>query len=183
MHLTVLPTADLGPDGLRALRALLDSAFAGDDPDGAGAFDDASFDHALGGVHVLAGPPGAPVGHAAVVGRRVLHGGVALRTGYVEAVAVDPARRGDGLGGALVAAVGRIVRGGYRLGALGAGPRAARLYRRHGWEPWTGPLAALTPDGVRDTPDERGAVHVLRVDAPLDPGRALVCDWRDGELW
>ncbi|MYW73400.1 aminoglycoside 2'-N-acetyltransferase, partial [Pseudonocardia sp. SID8383] len=69
------------------------------------------------------------------------------------------------------------------LGALGAAARAARLYRRHGWEPWCGPLAALTPYGVVDTPDERGAVHVLPVDAPLDPARALVCDWRDGELW
>ncbi|MCO7196166.1 GNAT family N-acetyltransferase [Pseudonocardia sp. McavD-2-B] len=182
MRLTVLPTADLGRDGLRALRALLDAAFPAD-ADGAGGFDDASFDHALGGVHVLAGPLHDPVGHAAVVGRRLLHDGVALRTGYVEAVAVRPGSQGGGLGGLLMAEVDRIVRGGYRLGALGAAARAARLYRRHGWEPWCGPLAALTPDGVVDTPDERGTVHVLPVDAPLDPARALVCDWRDGELW
>ncbi|GAA4984288.1 GNAT family N-acetyltransferase [Pseudonocardia tropica] len=182
MRLTVLPTADLGPDGLRALRALLDAAFPAG-ADGTGGFDDTSFDHALGGVHVLAGPPHEPVGHAAVVARRVLHGGVALRTGYVEAVAVRPGRQGGGLGGLLMAEVDRIVRGGFRLGALGAADRAARLYRRHGWRRWSGPLAALTPDGVVDTPDERGAVHVLPVDAPLDPARALVCDWRDGELW
>lgn len=186
MHLTVVCTADLGPAGLRALRRLLDTAFGPGDargPDAGEPFDDDAFDHALGGVHVLAGPPCAPVGHAAVVTRRVLHDGVALRTGYVEAVAVDPAHRGGGLGGALMSEVGRIVRGGYRLGALGATERAARLYLRHGWRRWDGPLGALTPTGVVDTPDERGSVHVLPVDVPLDPARALVCDWRDGELW
>lgn len=67
--LRVLPTADLGPTGLRGLRGLLEAAFT----DG---YDDASWDHALGGLHVLAGPPEAPAAHAAVVLRRVLHGGL-----------------------------------------------------------------------------------------------------------
>jgi len=173
--LRVLPTADLGKDGLRGLRGLLDAAF--DD------FDDASWDHALGGLHVLAGPPDAPFGHAAVVLRRVLHGGVALRTGYVEAVAVHPSRQRQGLGGELMDVVDGLVRGGYRLGVLGASERAAPLYRRRGWQLWRGPLAAVTPDGVVATPDEAGSVHVLPVDAPLDPAVPLICDWRDGELW
>lgn len=174
-ELRVLPTADLGKGGRRGLRALLDAAF--------GDFDDASWDHALGGVHVLAGPPEAPVGHAAVVLRRVLHGGVALRTGYVEAVAVHPSLQGRGLGGELMDVVEGLVRGGYRLGALGATERAAPLYRRRGWLEWRGPLAAVTPGGVVDTPDEVGGVHVLPVDAPLDQAEPLICDWRDGELW
>ncbi|ANY10316.1 GNAT family N-acetyltransferase [Pseudonocardia sp. HH130630-07] len=174
----VLTTADLGPDGLRGVRALLDRSFAA-----AGGFDDDSWDHALGGVHVVAGPPDRPAGHASVVGRRILHDGIPLRTGYVEAVAVDPGMQGRGLGGYLMTAVGRLVRGGHRLGALGAGEPAARLYRRHGWTAWPGPLAALTPDGVRDTPQDRGSVYVLPVDVALDPGRPLVCDWRDGDVW
>ncbi|MFP5020403.1 GNAT family N-acetyltransferase [Pseudonocardia phyllosphaerae] len=171
----VLPTADLGPDGLTALRALLDTAFD--------VYDDTSFDHALGGVHVLAGPVTAPVGHAAVVLRRVLHRGTALRCGYVESVAVCPSHRGRGLGGALMSVIGRLVRGGYEVGALGADERAASLYRRHGWCPWRGPLRALTPDGVVDTPKESGAVHVLDAGMRLDARHALTCDWRDGELW
>lgn len=174
-EIRVLPTADLGQGGRRRLRSLLDTAFDG--------LDEHSWDHALGGWHVLAGTPDAPVGHAAVVGRRLLHGGTALRTGYVEAVAVHPDLRGHGLGAQLMTAVGRLVRGGHRLGALGAGEPAARLYRRHGWTAWTGPLAAFTPDGIVETPQERGSVYVLPVDAPLDPAWALVCDWRDGELW
>ncbi|OLL71043.1 aminoglycoside 2'-N-acetyltransferase Aac [Pseudonocardia sp. Ae168_Ps1] len=174
-EIRVLPTADLGRDGLRRLRALLDTAF--DD------FDDDSWDHSLGGLHVVAGPPDAPVGHAAVVGRRLLHGGTALRAGYVEAVAVHPDVQGRGIGAQLMTAVGRLVRGGYRLGALGASDPAARLYRRLGWTAWTGPLSALTPDGVVETPEERGGVYVLPVDVVLDPARALTCDWRDGELW
>ena len=176
LALRVLPTADLGPSGLRGLRGLLEAAFI----DG---YDDGSWDHALGGLHVLAGPPEAPVGHAAVVLRRVLHGGVALRTGYVESVAVHPDRQRHGLGAALMAEVERLIRGGYQIGALGAADRAAALYRRRGWQVWTGPLGGLTPDGVVPTPDERGAVHVLPVGIDLDPSTPLVCDWRDGELW
>lgn len=174
-ELRVLPTADLGCEGRRGLRALLDAAFTG--------FDEHAWDHALGGVHVLAGPPDAPVGHAAVVGRRIVHAGAALRTGYVEAVAVHPSAQGRGLGAEVMTTVGHLVRGGFRLGALGADGPAARLYRRLGWRTWTGPLAALTPHGVVDTPDRQGSVLVLAAGARLDPGLPLVCDWRDGELW
>lgn len=174
--LRVLPTADLGPAGRQGLRGLLETAFAP-------GYGDEAWDHALGGLHVLAGPPEAPVGHAALVLRRLLHGGVALRTGYVESVAVHPDRQGHGLGGELMAEVERLVRGGYQLGALGAADRAAPLYRRRGWRVWTGPLAGLTPDGVLPTPEESGAVHVLPVAVELDPATPLVCDWRDGELW
>lgn len=174
-ELRALPTADLGCDGIRGLRSLLDVAFT--------EFDEHSWDHVLGGVHVIAGPPDAPLGHAAVVGRRMVHAGVALRTGYVEAVAVHPSVQGCGLGAELMTAVARLVRGGFRLGALGAGGPAARLYRGLGWQTWAGPLAALTPGGVVDTPGERGNVFVLPVDAPLDPALPLICDWRDGDLW
>lgn len=176
--LRVLPTADLGPSAVRGVRALLDTAFAE-----LGGYDDEAWDHALGGLHVVVGPPEAPCGHASVVLRRLLHDGAALRTGYVESVAVHPDRRGHGIAGDLMTEVERLVRGGFEIGALGATERARPLYRRRGWLPWTGPLRGLTPDGVVDTPEQAGAVHVLPVTARLDPDRPLVCDWRDGHLW
>ena len=47
------------------------------------------WEHALGGIHAIAyGDDGELVGHASVVQRRLLHGGRALRTGYVEGVGV-----------------------------------------------------------------------------------------------
>ncbi|HEY3021276.1 MAG TPA: GNAT family N-acetyltransferase, partial [Solirubrobacteraceae bacterium] len=93
-------TADLDPATLGAARALLDAVFADD-------MSDHDWEHALGGVHALAWEDGELVGHASVVQRRLLHGGRALRTGYVEGVAVRPDRRRRGHGGALMAALER----------------------------------------------------------------------------
>lgn len=169
-------TWELDPDTLTAARDLVLDVFAPD-------IEPEDWDHALGGVHVLIEEDGAVVGHAAVVLRRLLHRGRALRCGYVEGVAVHPAARRRGHGGALVTAVGEVVRGGYELGALGATDEAIALYERHGWERWRGPLAALTPDGLTPTPDEQGAVFVLAAGVPLALDEPLACDWRDGDLW
>jgi aminoglycoside 2'-N-acetyltransferase I len=169
-------TADQDAATLAAARALLVAAF--DD------MEDDDWEHALGGVHALAFEDGALVGHASVVMRRLLHGGRALRCGYVEGVAVAAHARRRGHGSALMAAVERVVRGAYDLGALGTTDEALPLYLGRGWRVWEGPLHALTPGGVVRTAEEDGAVLVLPDDgAPLDPSGALTCDWRDGDVW
>jgi aminoglycoside 2'-N-acetyltransferase I len=169
-------TSALAPTEVRGVREMLDTTFDGN-------FSDDDFDHALGGMHVLARDGAELVGHAAVVMRRLLHEGRALRTGYVEAVAVRPDRQRLGIGALVMDEVERIVRGGYELGALGAAKGAANWYAARGWEPWSGRTAVLAPDGLRPTPDEDGAVHVLPVTARLTPGAELVCDWRGGAVW
>jgi aminoglycoside 2'-N-acetyltransferase I len=169
-------TAELDRGTLGAVRSLLDAAFAG-------SFSDADWDHALGGVHALAWEGDLLVAHAAVVGRRLLHAGRALRTGYVEAVAVRADRRGRGHGAAVLGAVERVVRGAYLLGALSATDAGARLYERRGWRRWRGPTFALTPEGVVRTGDDDGSVHVLEAEAALDLDGQLTCDWRDGAVW
>ena len=169
-------TADVPREDLARARALLDDVFAGD-------LDDDDWEHALGGVHALAWDDGELVGHASVVQRRLLHRGRALRAGYVEGVGVRADRRRRGVGTALMRALDPVVRGAYDLGALGATDEAEALYARLGWQRWTGPLAALTPDGLVPTPDEEGAVWVLPVTAPLDLAGPLACDWRDGDVW
>jgi aminoglycoside 2'-N-acetyltransferase I len=168
-------TADLDPATLRAARAVLDAAF--------GEFADEDWEHCLGGVHALALADGELVGHGAVVQRRLLHGGRALRAGFVEGVGVRADRRRRGHAGAMMAALERIVRGGYDLGALSASDAGAAVYTARGWLPWTGRTFALTPDGVRRTAEDDGSVHVLPVTVPLDRTGALTCDWRDGDLW
>jgi aminoglycoside 2'-N-acetyltransferase I len=132
-------TARLGPAELAAVRGLLDAAFAGH-PDGD--FTDADWDHCLGGMHVMAWQGERLIGHASVVQRRLLHGGRALRTGYVEAVAVSADRRGQGHGAAVMAEAERLVTGAYRLGALGAAEGAAGFYAARGWWPGPAPLAS-----------------------------------------
>ncbi|MER6364924.1 GNAT family N-acetyltransferase [Kitasatospora sp. NPDC001527] len=153
-------------------------------------FDDMAeedWEHGLGGVHALVLEEGVLAGHAAVVQRRLLHAGRALRTGYVENVVVRADRRGRGHGAALMEALEKVVRGGYELGALCAADDAAAFYAARGWQPWRGPLGALTPHGPEPTPDDEGGVFVLpgalAAGTALDLGGRLVCDWRDGDLW
>lgn len=181
-------TADLDAPTRRAARDLCDAAFAGG-PDGG--FDDDDWDHCLGGLHVLVHDDGDLVGHAAVVQRRLLVGGRALRAGYVEAVAVATTHRRRGVGGALMTEVERVVRAAYDLGALGASAEGAALYGHRGWTVWQGPTSGMTPTGTRRTRGDDGAVMVLAVPTRLDarPGDEpcadgpLVCDWRAGDPW
>jgi aminoglycoside 2'-N-acetyltransferase I len=176
-HVRSLPTADLSPADRAGLRAFLDTAYDG-------RFGDEDWAHALGGLHVLATVDGELAGHAAVVQRQLVAGSRTVRTGFVEAVATAAARRRQGIGTAVMTEVERLVTGGHELGALSASEEGAALYAARGWLPWTGPLAALTLDGVVPTPDE--AVFVLptpTTPAGLDTGTRLVCDWRRGDLW
>jgi aminoglycoside 2'-N-acetyltransferase I len=79
-ELRTIHTADLDAATRSAIRGLLDAAF--------GEVSDDTYENVLGGMHTLVLEDGALVGHASVVPRGMLHGGRALRTGYIEGVAV-----------------------------------------------------------------------------------------------
>lgn len=175
LELRTAHTADLGASTKSAVRLLLDDAF--------GAVSDDTFENVLGGVHALLIEDGDLVGHASVVQRRMLHGGRALRTGYVEGVAVREDRRRRGHGAAMMSVLERVVQSGYQLGALGASADGGRLYASRGWQLWHGPSSALTPAGIRPTADKDGCIYVLPVSIPVDVSGELVCDWRQGALW
>ena len=169
-------TADLDAATLTAARALLYEVFQ----DGMTEHD---WEHSLGGVHALTWEGDELVGHAAVVQRRLLHGGRALRTGYVEGVAVRADQRRRGHAGAMMEALERVVHAAYELGALGASDQAARLYAGRGWQQWPGPTSVLTPTGIVRTAGEDGSVYVLPGTAALDLTAELTCDWREGDVW
>ncbi len=173
--LVVAHTADLDAATRAAARALLADVFSD--------FADHDWEHALGGVHALLWEAGELIGHASVVQRRLLHAGQALRTGYVEGVGVRADRRGRGHGATLMAALERVVRDAYDLGALGAADAAASFYAARGWQLWRGPTSALTPSGITRTPEEDGGIYVLPVTAPLNLNGELSCDWREGDVW
>jgi aminoglycoside 2'-N-acetyltransferase I len=174
-ELRTIHTADLDTATRSAIRGLLDAAFGG-------ATDD-TYENVLGGMHTLVLEDGALIGHASVVPRRVLHGGRWLRAGYIEGVAVCEDRPRRGHGDEMMAILERIVRSGHQLGALGASDDGARLYSSRGWQSWRGPLSALTPEGIRRTPDKDGTVWILPVSEPLDLSGDLTCDWRPGSVW
>lgn len=169
-------TADLDHTTRAVVRALLDEEFDGD-------FSDDDWDHTVGGMHALVWEDGMLVAHGSVVQRRLLSGGRALRTGYVEGVGVRADRRGRGCGAAVMGALERVIRGGYAVGALSTTEQAVAFYTARGWWRWQGPTWTLTPDGAMRTADDDDAVFVLPVTVTPDPTAALTCDWRDGDVW
>jgi aminoglycoside 2'-N-acetyltransferase I len=166
-------TADLGAARTAAVRALMRRAF-GD------RFDDADWDHAIGGLHALVTDGGAVVAHASVVQRAMLHRDTPVRVGYVEAVAVDPAHRGRGHAATVLGAVERVITGAYDLGGLAAADDVAGLYTRRGWHRWRGHPAVLAPGGLTLTPDDDDSTYVYGC---ADPTGILACDWRAGDVW
>ena len=173
--LRVSTTADLEPGDLERARKLLGIAF--DD------LTESDWEHSLGGTHVLALHEGDVVGHAALVQRRLIHGGVALRAGYVEGVAVHPAHQRRGLGGRMMAVLERAILRAFEVGALGASDAGLPFYASRGWVPWRGQLSGLTPRGIIATPEEQGGVFVLIAGRPLELDGELICDFRGGDLW
>ncbi|MBA3279582.1 MAG: GNAT family N-acetyltransferase [Geodermatophilaceae bacterium] len=169
-------TAQLSRDELRAIRELLDEAFDGD-------FTDQDFDHSLGGMHALVWEESRLVGHGSVVMRRLWHAGHALRTGYVEGVAVRADRRRHGYGDAVMARLEELIRYGYVLGALSSSEAALDFYAARSWQLWTGTASVVSPRGLERTKEEEGGIYVLPVSVALDPDGDLACDWRDGDVW
>ncbi|WP_373139560.1 GNAT family N-acetyltransferase [Mycobacterium marinum] len=169
-------TADLDSETRQGIRQMVTAAFAGD-------FTDNDWEHALGGMHALIWHRGAIIAHGAVVQRRLIYRGSALRCGYVEGVAVREDWRGQGLATAVLDATEQVIRGAYELGALSSSAGARRLYTSRGWLPWHGPTSVLSPTGPTPTPDDDGTVFVLPVDANLDTSAELMCDWRAGDVW
>jgi aminoglycoside 2'-N-acetyltransferase I len=146
-------------------------------------FTDADWEHALGGMHAVIAVRGALIAHGAVVQRRMIHRGVALRCGYLEAVAVAQDWRGQGLATAVMDALEQVLRGAYQIGALSASEAGRPMYAARGWRPWQGTTSVLAPSGVTRTPDDDRSIFVLPVGVDVDVTGAITCDWRDGDVW
>lgn len=175
----LIHTSDLDPETLNNAHTLVITSFE-DEPDN---YIESDWEHALGGMHAIIGYHGSLIAHAAVVQRRLLHNGEALRCGYVESVAVHPEWRGQGLGHAVMAAIEQVIKGAYQLGALSASTAGAALYVSRGWQRWQGATSVITPTGRTHTPDDDGSVFVLPARLDLDIAAELSCDWRDGDVW
>jgi aminoglycoside 2'-N-acetyltransferase I len=172
------PTAELTERDLRAMRGLFDAAW----PDGA--YTDADWANALGGVHVLLELGARLASHASIVPREFRTAGRSLHTGYVEAVATRPELQGRGFATRVMRAVNEHVVSGYDLGGLDTSRHG--FYERVGWERWRGPTSVRLEEGEAATPEEDGYVMILRTPrtpASLDLDAPISCDWREGDVW
>lgn len=174
-------TAALSATERQSLRAMLDVAYDGD-------FGDEDWTNALGGVHFIVRGGADFLAHGSVVARalEVRYAGSAPRpypTGYVEAVATVQARRGQGLGSAIMRAATEHLRQGFALGALCTGSHS--FYARLGWERWGGRTFVREASGWTPTPEEDDAVMVCRTSTtgPLELTGDIACEWRPGDVW
>jgi aminoglycoside 2'-N-acetyltransferase I len=172
------PTEKLSDLELTEIRLLMYAAFGG-------AFSDDDWDHTLGGQHFLGLQEGVIVAHASVVPRELHVGGRPVQAGYVEGVAVTEERRSRGYGHNVMEQLGSFLAPRFELGALCAGGRVQRLYRRLGWQLWRGPTAVMVEGAAQPTPREDGKVMVLETPTtgPLNLEATLACDWRAGDVW
>lgn len=147
-------------------------------------FSDLDAEHAFGGVHVVARAGDTIAGHASAVPRRIRFGDCPWRTvGYVEAVAADPERQGEGIGRRTMEALQREIAVRWPVALLSTG-RATGFYERLGWERWCGVSYTLTSSGVvRD--GEHGGLMILRPDPSLVPDLFVdvTCEDRPGDAW
>jgi aminoglycoside 2'-N-acetyltransferase I len=177
MRLVVLDSDRIDEGTRRALRSLWDSAF-GD------RFDDHDAEHAYGGVHVLAYDAERVVAHASAVPRRIRFGDGPWRTvGYVEGVATEPARQGEGIGRLMMERLRTEISSRWPVALLSTG-RATTFYELLGWERWRGLSYTETEAGV--LPDnEHGGLMILRLDASLVPDLTVgvTCEDRPGDAW
>jgi aminoglycoside 2'-N-acetyltransferase I len=169
-------SAELAPGFLKALRRLLDDAFAGN-------FSEDDWSHAMGGFHLWLEDDGRLLSYAAIVERRLTCGRHAMRVGYVEAVATASDARHQGHSTTVMTRAGAVIRARYPLGALSSG--LLGFYERLGWERWRGATFVEGPAGPVRTPDDDGGVLILRTPTSpsLDLDGPIVCDWRPGDVW
>lgn len=144
--------------------------------------DDAA--HAYGGVHVLVRDGDRLVGHASAVPRKIRFGNQPWRTvGYVEAVATDPERQGEGIGRRTMQALQTEISLRWPVALLSTG-RARGFYELLGWEQWRGVSYTQTAAGV--VPDgEHGGIMVLRLEPSVVPDLSVrvTCEDRPGDAW
>ena len=175
-----LPTDELTPAEVEAIRTLLEAAFGSDEEE---RFREEDWQRVIGGVHFVLDVEGEIVAHAAVVEREIRVGARPLRTGYVEAVATAPPHQGKGFGSTVMREVAQYIGQHFQLGALGTGSHG--FYERLGWQTWRGPSYVRTDTGAQPTPQEDGYILVLRTPSspPLDLNAPISCEWRPGDVW
>jgi aminoglycoside 2'-N-acetyltransferase I len=106
-----------------------------------------------------------------------------LKTAYIDAVSIDPAVQGKGIGSAVMRRIiEEVSREDYRFAALETDK--PRFYTRLGWEVWRGPLAGRGAQGLIPTPEAQGHVLVMRLPAtPNVDYNSLLTIEDQGRIW
>ena len=144
----------------------------------------ADFDHALGGMHILAYQNDQIIGHVAIVQRSVIADRSPYRIGYIEGLGVAEAYRRQGIGRKLMEQSGYIIANSYDFGLLSASEEGLPLYQSLGWKIWSGELYESTIDSYQRSLEDEGSVLFLAgATQDIAATSPLYCDYRSGDQW
>ena len=103
--------------------------------------------------------------------------------GYVEAMATDPDRQGEGFGTAVLEEVSDLLRAEFQLGVLSTGDPG--FYEQAGWVRWQGPSFVIDAGERRRTLDEDDGIVALPFgeSSGIDPTDRIACEARAGDDW
>ncbi len=169
-------TSQLSNDQKEVIYTLLYQSFDYD-------FSRDDFQHALGGMHILAYDQKHVVGHVSIVQRNMALGHHPVTVGYVEAMAVLESYRRQGIGRQLMQETNKIIENCYQLGLLSASEEGFPLYQSAGWHVWEGKLYELKQGSYIHSIDEEGGVLGWTKDKTIDFSQPLYCDFRSGDQW
>ncbi len=172
LQIEIIPHSSISPARYQDIIALCSRAYDEDFHDSLALFVDA--------FHVVGSLDRELVSHALWIPRTLSYNGMPLRSAYVEAVATEPRYQGQGYASKLLRALAAAITS-YELGALS--PSDPAFYRRLGWEQWLGPLAVMSDEGVRPTPEDVAMILRLPDTPTLDLHGTLTAPWRAGEIW
>ena len=160
------------------IRALLDSAFEGD-------FSDGDWQNSCGGWRILGFQGGRIVAHAALIGRSMLIDGQWAEVGYVEAIAVDPERQGQGIGVRMMQALNELANAEFELSMLSTGEQ--EFYAKTGWMRFAGQSFvakdAFTWDSQRSADEDHSLMFLTRPAESTAGPLQVVCQPRAGDAW
>jgi aminoglycoside 2'-N-acetyltransferase I len=175
LWIEVLPTTELDAPQRAAIVRLCTTAFA---QDFSTLFDLVPATAS----HILARLNDTLIGHATWMPRWLQPDQQrALRTAYVDAVAILPMYQERGIGSRIMRHLVAQIQD-YELAALATSHLT--FYQQLGWELWRGPLGARLKQGVQPTPNEQVMILRLPKTPPdLDLSLPLSVEWRAGSVW
>ncbi len=112
------------------------------------------------------------------------HRGAPWRSvGYVEGVATEPGRQGEGIGRSMMWRLHEEIATRWPVALLSTG-QSTLFYEALGWERWRGLSYTRTLRGIVPD-DEHGGLMVLRLDTSVVPDFSVdvTCEDRKGDAW
>ena len=117
-----------------------------------------------------------------MIARTITIAGTPYRVGYVEGVAVAPARQGQGIGAQIMHQITDMAQRDFVVAMLSTGEHD--FYAKFGWQRFVSESFVDNHGTIsRTAAEDEGLMLITPLGHLNQPGVAWVCDWRTGDVW